>query len=557
MAHCAGRNNQQVFRKPDKDEGMHVTEKNGQSKDLVFRAMWNNMLPILREQGGEIFGRVTQAAATNFVGEDAAKQAGKAVNSTFQVGLTVSANVRDFSVVAKESRRNMGQLLDDVEPFLIEEFGKSSRGKLMRSANEVVAHERDCLMGKTKYGFFKATSGLMDKLPEAVKFMDKKREEVGDGELSAAAEGDMRAKLDEGLGKVAQSGIFDEQNRKMLDAAIRTGVPAIQEYIEAEGAERFSQVSAFALIKDLAEQAKSGEGRIGYVMHPVSAEQMPLEEYIIEVFRQHQVDMGGAPLNERFRFMPEMEAAAKQIATEIEDNLLDPMALVSLVGKRTVLDENLRVSTPEKVEEALKTAWRVIEKGQHVDSEEFIAETAFATKEDFRAILEGLPEEEKTFFASLFPDDVLKDLGGMKTQEIDAIKEQGGEQFVEQMTRAIETLGTLGEKELQRYGLTAKEGQLMRELSDAIDELGAETVVQQLQGRAREEVAEAVRNGRGYWQERVQQGVRGQEMAEAPEALTEDKAQAAEAEIEPVSAPEAESFTEKLSRRPASTERGI
>lgn len=164
-------------------------------------------------------------------------------------------------------------------------------------------------------------------------------------------------------------------------------------------------------------------------------------------------------------------------------------------------------------------------------------------------MLEGLPENERAFFGSLFPDAVLKDMGGLKQPEIDQIKEEGATQFVEQMTQAIETLGTLGEKELQRYGLTAKEGKLMRQLSDAIDDMGAETVVAGLHGKAREEVVEAVRNGRGYWQDRVrmqQSNTRAAEEAvddyiDAPEASTSAEMEANEGAAKP-------SFADRLKR---------
>lgn len=481
----------------------------GQKKDMVFRVLWNNFLPVIREQGGEIFGRITQAAATPLMGEDKAKVAGKAVDSTFQVGLAVSVNVHDFTKVAKDSRRKIGELLDDVEPYLVEEFGKSSRGKLMRSQNEVIEHARERIMGQTKYGVFKAGSGLIDKVPDLFTLVDRKRAQIDKGLEPDMADGDVRGKLSELGGKAAKLSVFDPENRKFIDMGIRTGAPALQEYIEAEGVERFGGTSAFDMIKEVADQAHSGDGRVDYVYNARAEESQPLAEYIVEIFKQHQQDMGGSPINERFRFMPELEEAAKRIATEIEDNMLDPMALVSLVGNRKVLDDKMRVATPEMLDKQMSEMWRVIERSQDVDSKEFIAETAFATKEDFKEILGGLPESEKPFFASLFPDAVLKEMGGLKQDEIDQLKEASADQFVGQMTQAIETLGTMGEKELQRFGLTAKEGALMRELSDAIDDMGAEAVVSGLQGKAREEVVEAVRNGRGYWQERVrtQQGV--------------------------------------------------
>lgn len=510
-----------------------MAENNSPSKDIIFRAMWNNMLPMIREQGGDIFGKLVETSVRPIAGDEAmAKRVGELVDNTFQVGVTMSANVRDFTVVAKDSRKRMGALMDDVEPYLVDEFGKSSRGKLMRSKNEVISHERDRQMGQTKYGVFKAASGLADKLPELYGFMDKKRAEIArnggvtpaempSGEVPSIE--DVKAKLDESLGKMATAGIFDEDNRKLVDAAIRTGAPALQEYIEAEGVDKFGKTSAFQMIKDLAEQAHSGNGHIGYVMHEATGEQMPLENYVLEVFKQHQQDIGGVPLNDRFRFLPELEEACKTIASEIEDNLLSPMALVSLVGNRKVLDDRLRVADEDVIKGEIKQVWRVIEKCEEVDTKEFIEETAFATPEDFKKILNDLPEAEKPFFVSLFPEAVVKEMGGLKDAEIDKLKDRGAAEFAEHMTTAIETLGTLSEKELQRYGLTAKEGKLMRQLSDAIDEMGAENVVDSLQGQARKDVTEAVRNARGYWQERVAGGAersrggaaRGEEEPEA------------------------------------------
>src|SRR5690606_14737635 len=143
--------------------------------------------------------------------------------------------------------------------------------------------------------------------------------------------------------------VFDEDNRKLLDAAIRTGAPAVQEYIEAESTTRFGKSSAFDMIKNLSSLAKTGNGVLDTVSDQQTGEQLPLADYILKIFMQHQEDMRGAPLNERFRFMPELHEICEQIATEINDNLLDPIALVSLVGNRTVLDEHLRVAGPDKV----------------------------------------------------------------------------------------------------------------------------------------------------------------------------------------------------------------
>lgn len=508
-----------------------MSEESGQNKDMFLRGIWNNVQQVVGDQGGEIFGRIVEGVSKGFAGDEASKTAGKVAKNVFQVGVATAANVKDFTSVAQESRKSFAELQQGVEPFLVNEFGKGGRGKLMRSKNEVIAEERSRLMGETKFGVYKASAGLVDKAPELLRLMNRKHGELADkapgqeqsnaGESVLTADDPVFAKLDQGLNKVAASALFDPQNSQLINVAIRSGAPAIQKYIDAESQERFGKASAYGMINEIAEMAASGDGRIGYVTHPDTGESYPLAEYIVEIFKKNQESTKGAPLNDRFRYMPELEAAAKRIAEEIEDNLLDPRTLVSLVGDRKILDEHMRVASPDTVEKELTQMWRVVDKSKVVDAKEFISETAFATKDDFREILKSLPEEEKPFFASLFPDAVLKEMGGLKEGEIDKLKEQGATDFVEHMSQAIETLGKLDEAELQRYGLTAKEGKLVRDLSDAIDEMGAEDVLKDIRGQAREQLTEAVRNGRSYWQDRVSGGKTGK--AEAKEAPAEEE----------------------------------
>lgn len=480
------------------------------SKTAVLRALWNNFQDVIGKQGGEIFGSVAKVAAKPIAGEETADKVGKIAKDGFRVSVAVSANVRDFTKVAQENRQHMKQLVKDVAPFLEDEFGKASRGKLMRSKNEVLKVERSRILELTKSGFFTAGAGLLDKAPQLFQYVDTKR--AGGAEAAPlAAEltgslGDMGAKIDEVGTKFAKASVFDKENRKLIETALNTGTPIIQEYIKAGGKQRLGETTAFDLIRALADQCEADPGNMSAVYNEELGEHQSLPEYIVEIFKRHQQDIGGAPINERFRFMPELEEASERIAKEINDNLLDPMVLVSLVGERKVVDQHMKVSSPDKLESELNRVNRVVERAEKVDSKEFIAETAFATKEDFKEILDGLPGEERVFFASLFPPQVLKDLGGLKDAEIDAIKEKGAAEFSDKVVEAIEEIGKLDEKELQRYGLTKQEGELVQGLSDALEELGQKEVTDALQGPERQAVTEALRNARGYWQQRVKSG---------------------------------------------------
>lgn len=490
------------------------SEGKGDKKDMVLRGLWNNAVPLFRKQGGDIFGSVVKMAAQPIVHDDAAaERIGKIANSGAQIAVSTSANIRDFTTAAKESRERVGDLLKDVAPVLVEEFGKSSRGKLLRSKNEVVSHKRHQLMGLTKYNFFKAGAGLTDKIPDLFAVVDRKRSEIeerGENEAPVRAPEDdilngtrlaeVRDRVEIGIEKAASSPLFDPDKRLVVDTVVRTGVPAIQDSLMREGEERFGQICAFDMIRQLAEDAETGSIRTVYTP---GGEQLDLEDYILEIFKQHQSDMKGPPINDRSRFLPELREVCARIAKEIDDNQLDPMVLVSLVGNRQILDKKLRVADSAKLDEALQSVGLAAEKAQDIDTKEFISETAFATQDDFKAILKGLPEEDKAFFASLFPVPVLKEMGGLKDGEIEELKQQGAAEFADHMMEAVRDLASLDDEALQRSGLTREEARLIGEFFEMIEEMGEEAVKEELHGEMKEALTDAVRNARGYWEERV------------------------------------------------------
>lgn len=504
------------------------TEQGAQVSGAAFRGVWNNVLqPIVSNQGAPLFGTVVEWVANPFTrNAKVAKKLGGQAEKAFSFSSKISANVSDFVKATKDSRADFKALQTGVRPFLIEEFGKSGMGKLMRSENEVVSHERSRIMNRAKSRFYSAGSGLADKIPELYAVALEKRKAIdagGDGFVLGDREQEEQDAekvethvdravrgAEQRLNQFVRTSFFDkentEKNKMLLDMAFRTGAPAMQHYIAQEGEKKFGSVSAYSMIKVLEEMAHSGKGNINHVTHPRTKASMSLEKYVLEIFKQNQADNGAVPLNDRSPALPELKDACKRIADEIQNNLLDPMALVSLVGDRKILDKHLRVADSEQVDAELKQIWRVIEKSQDIDAQAFIEETAFATKEDFQSILQELPPGEKAFFASLFPDVVLKDIGGLKDAEIDELKEQGGRDFSLHLEDAIGVLGRLDAKELQHYGLTPEEGKLMRDLAKAIDRSGAEEALGELQEQARHEVTEAVRNARGYWQELVSKG---------------------------------------------------
>lgn len=500
----------------------YATEHPEQRADMVFRALWNNLVAQFREQAGELTAMATVAAVRPVVkDEEAAKKVGKVVSDGFKISTTVSANVRDFVNVTRDARKSKKELQREVEPFLIGEFGKSSGRKLAKSSNEIIAHQRGRIAGQTKYDIVRATAGLADKTPDLLQLMDKRREALEEqGKEKGAQEeilaGDKVPGLEEAEKKIRQgidkathgvdgivsAGIFDKQHRDLLNVGIRTGVPAVQEYFENEGARRVGKNSAYEMIKLLSKQAENSSGDLTYVR--AGDDQIPLEEYILDVFQQHQKDIEGIALNDRYRSMPELKKACEMIAEEIDRNKLDPMALVALVGDRKILDKDLVLAKPDDVRSALRDVWKIMEHSDTPDTEEFINESAFDTKEEFKAILNGLPEEEKPFFVSLFPTSVLKEMGDMKQKDIDALRDKmGDEQFPKEMLGAVEEIAALDEEEIQRLGLTPEEISMLRMVNEAVQENGKDAVLEQMGGDGRDEVKTALVNAKGLWEKRI------------------------------------------------------
>lgn len=472
------------------------------------RVVWNNVVQLVTKElgkeggGGKVFGEIVGGGK------------GEALDKGLKQVLRYSANARDFTLVLKGARERMVDLRETVAPVLSEEFsGKKLRGfKLARTDNEVIAHQRRRIVGQTRFGTYKAVAGLMDKLPALLDFAGDKAK--ADGENVNPAIGALASFSNFG----AESGMGD----MIIDSAISTGAPMLQARVEAKGKERYGQRTAFDMIEDLVEQAASSNGeQIGYVMDEKTGEEIPLADYVLEIFRQHQLDIKGTPINPRFRQMHELKAACEVIADQLDSGNLTPISLIALVGERKVLSKkDLKVTPADELKRDLLNL-REIEDTAEVDAEEFIGETAFESKDNFKAMLKDLPEADRAFFASLFPAKVLREAGGLKEAEIDALKERAADDFADTMVEVVTELAEMSPEELQKMGLTEGEASLVQEVAEDLEGL------EDLDVGTQEELAGAIRNATGYWQERVTSG-RGAgkkhgKSAEKPEESSPDE----------------------------------
>lgn len=332
------------------------------NRTAALRALWNNFLPALRDASATVAGKgaeiVWKTATKN---DKAAENIGVITSKTVKTGITLSANIGDFVRVTRHSKGKLKELAEESGPVLKEEFGKASRLKLMQSENEVLAVQRARIMAHTKNGFYTAGAGLLDKVPDVFAYADRKRLEIQAGKQPKLADvlGGVGEKIDQVNEDVVASRLFNPESRASIETMVRTGAPAIQAYIAGQGEKRVAIPTAYEMIRDYAQQEATAEGRLSTVRNPANGEHLLPENYVLAVFKRHQQDMGGARIDAEYGANSALDEAAKAIATAIDQKRIDPMALVSLVGDRQIIDKEMQVASGPTVEKEISKLEKV------------------------------------------------------------------------------------------------------------------------------------------------------------------------------------------------------
>jgi hypothetical protein len=491
------------------------------SKEAFLRTLWNLGRERVAQESGKIVAPVVTRAVGYFAPAhaDNAESIGRLAGKVTHVGVAVGDNTKQFFQVGRDTVSNLRELRKQVAPYLSKGAGRFGVAPLQRSDNEVIQNARKRVLGRGKYDFYGATVGLAVLIPDLLTIAEKERGRnvggtdeaalpVPDASTSASmldraeqhfdrVEGAARKQL----GKVGDNPLLTPENKAKAGLVVKLGTPRLQQLVDNERDEQFGKSSAFDLIVDLSRQVEKSRGPVHKVMHKDKKKQMPLKEYVLEVFKQHQVDCEGVEINER-RSGPDLDEACKQIADAIDHCQIDPMALIALVGERSIIDADLIVTPKEDVAHVLREVQRRAERVEEVDVEAYIADTAYTTSQEFKDVLDSMAEEEKPFFVSMFPDAVLRDAGGMAQTEIDTLKDQAFPDFNEKMTQAIQALSEMSQDDLKRSGLTEKESALVKKWAKSLD-LDNPEAFAALDGDMMESLSDAVRNSKGYWQDRV------------------------------------------------------
>lgn len=474
-------------------------------KGVILRGAWNRLLPYMTNVGSGMAGKLVGGSARFIpgIGEAQAQRAEGIAREATKVGMLFSANINDVRKTATNCVSEMRKLKAYTGPFASGGKGGLLRsGAVLSTGNEVIASKRNQIMGNARAGMYGVAAGLVERLPNLVDTVH----ETGEAARKSGWEPAEGAELNfrDRFRKFSKDHTISTETRGFTrDIVGMVGVPILQKYLTKQMSSK--QLLAYDMIQNLSKEASTGNGGFDHVMDKQTKKHVSLETYIYKIFEQHQKDIGG-PTLDTYRYEQELKDACKQIAQAMQKDMLDPKILLALVGERRILDGNMRVASSEVVEEELRHQAHVADRLQNVDPQQFVASTAYNTKEEFSAIQQALPEQERDFFLSLFPAPVLKRLTGMKYEEIEALKDRAADQFVAQAGQVIDALSQMQDAELQENDLSAREIKHLRTLAQKIQKSDPEKVLSALKGHELADLKETLMNARGYWQARVGEG---------------------------------------------------
>ena len=445
----------------DREHSRHGEAKAGTESSLgTFTRMgWNVANRFLREQGEDVVGRALVTAAPKLgINQKKAVQIGRNIT---RYGIMFGMNLRDAQKVVSTALDENTAILKDVGIFLQGEFeGKLSNVNptlaMMRSENEVIQVATWRLLGHTKVNSYAAAAGLLERAPEIVEEFSHPR---GGGAHIASHS-------PENPNEPARLGAADI--RTLYETGAQTISPYVQEKIRTMGRERFGQDTALDLIRDLSRQVKENP-ESEYFTTPKGAE-YTLTDYVMEVFKRHQHNVGGPLLTDRARCYDDLKKASAVIAGEIQDNKLDPMALVALVGERHVLKKDFKVAKPQEIRQAINDVKDLYDRHEEVKVKDFLANTAYS-REELKATVDGLQGENKAFFAQLFPRKVLR-ASGIADEQIDALRKQSRGDFEAHVSSAVQSLAAMEESQLRELGFGVSDIKKLGELNTRLEDAG-------------------------------------------------------------------------------------
>jgi hypothetical protein len=241
--------------------------------------------------------------------------------------------------------------------------------------------------------------------------------------------------------------------------------------------------SAYEMIRELDAQVTSNPKAKSFVLPKTfqnpkkRQEECQLEQYVMQIFIQHQKDMSDiSPDHTEIReaLKEDLVAIAKPIAHAIRNGDMNVLSLVRLVGEGKVIKNHGRaIISAHEVELLIKQDAPKHENQVHGDPNEYYKDKAF-TRDDFKTALKALEGDRKNLLVAIAPDEVLREAG----MEADEIKERREAiKTVKQRLLADAVMGITSQpEETLKKTLASSELRQFNEAAEAISHKGEAAV---------------------------------------------------------------------------------
>lgn len=289
----------------------------------------------------------------------------------------------------------------------------------------------------------------------------------------------------------------DKPNNWMRDIMVPVGsisAGMLAQNINDNRDKEKNKKTAFDMIKKISEE-QDRNGKVERV------EGRDLTSYIMEVFNQHQENMGQFAIGKRHQ--KRFEEDCKLIAEAIQDGRMHPMALVELVGDRMIAkDKGKDIATVEETQAAIDKMAQKIPAKFTVSPSEYFSELSMK-EEDLKDIVASLKGPDRDFFICLMPDEVATKIG-LKEEELKAARENGKGAFAGMLRQALLDVASLSDEQLQPP-YDAPEVQKIREMAVKVKKEGLRSDVAAVssfvapRGEFKEGLAWLVINHKDYW----------------------------------------------------------
>jgi len=227
-------------------------------------------------------------------------------------------------------------------------------------------------------------------------------------------------------------------NTQLLPPALAFGVNAARKNFVGKDQDK---VVAWDMIKELEQ----------YVQQEKHPDTDRVNVYVKDIFAQQARDLGRKYELEGKSYDNAVEAVTnaiiyKKLPVQALAEVLDNKKIVAFGAKDANFGD---LEDINKELSALKSKYTA-----KVSEQEFYKDSSF-TKQDVVKTFKGIPEDEKPFFALLFPPGILEK-AGVDKDEVKKYRDQGRRYFVDQLTDMARFMIAAGHDELKNQGVKSK-----------------------------------------------------------------------------------------------------